>query len=1685
MSWLIYTLLGVVIIVLLVYIIWSVMQTQPVKEGLVDYFTVEQYLQTLPTTQGRYVRIRPSGLSGDGRLTISQIQVLDMNGTNIALKMPVAATSTYAGAANVNVTVDGNINARTGFANVWTSSSADTLREFWVVDLGTTQQINQVVYTGQTATLIGSTTLPISILRTKGMICEILDTSYAVVATKTFPLLSVSQTLTFPNSINITPVPTGELAGALNPLLIPLNSAQPEVYSVSGSYTQEEADVTCGVLGAVVATSGQVNAALSNGASWCSAGWTYSPQLALSNPGCPSGLNTPSFTSSTQAAVNCFGIKPERSVNSTLSPFNANTWSQYVSNTAPTYYGATTITVPDVQKLYDYVSTTLLPTTLTSINTSITQQIPSLPAAPCKSTGQCGMKYTMIIPISSGYSVTDLDTAVSNTLNPNGCLTGDPKCSVSSPPDSLISKFGSYSNSSLYSALSTGPLNLLYDDGRTPAAQITALSSTLQVFGSVSAAAISDMNASMRLCTLIFLGSDVDVANYINVKLTDFKPYMRANTGYTNFCKNDILQTVVNGDFAFNVSAANQTSNQSVCNTPFTTDMLGLLPSPAANYLQTWIYNRVKRLIQYRKSSSTLSQADLNALGMPTLTPTTDLTVIMNSVQKMVPTVNGAPIPIDVTNNYVLDQIAQAFYETMGGNYIMSQIYDAYTIGGTIMDIRFDMTKHADISTIQSQIAALKNKYYSIRVSNVSQDILDSAKYEYETALQTLQEKQSTNILQPVVGVVGRFFYTYSTATQNFQITGFCLDSRSVTCFAQELNCGIQVSTGGAPGALNYVPTITYTKNVPDALPCRDPTTLRRIMEDYVALSQTDLQSVLLGGPASTPSMDTRLGTIHVNQILGAIQISPTQCAIKWTETLWDDMSNVPISTALTNVTRRALFSYGVDTMNWYGNTSIIDPSGTVFYPTDTVPACTFDPIAWQNTASPRLDSLNPVTNLAQIQSDFLANGWNNGFGLLCPLQIPNYIFSAQDYCTANPTMNTQFNGGGQGPLNSAGAKTDYMTAGLTARRPVRASQTITALTSPVVIQQPLPANNVLDTLNGVCPATTCEDMTVLFSLVDQYNKDPSQPGTILRVTRAYTASPYQCDVEVDINYDANAENGAGRTVKKGTFTYDSNGNEIPCTNCPPTTGQQVYSGTSIALFVGTNVADCSFSLLDSGARGSGTTIQSNTPPLYKPMEYATHLQSVNTPAITGTISAITAAVADAAINATSVLSTYRQNTLTVQASIATLGVGCPAKCSDTAILNNMIAYYKSQANRLKQINTVLRVGTLNSNSCDMTYREDTMIPVSGTTTYAIASSKTAGMRFTLTPDVTPCTFKTTAMTPILPTPPPITDMAQTPSSVVCNEVYGINNTTLDRDGAVAKCASYGAVLATKAQLTAATGATWSNPGYVVDVSGFLFNPTGTGLATMDTLYYPYGGAVCYGVKPTSGQAADVLPFAGAQWNQPGACTANINYVNPLKEGFTSEAPVHVSESTFPLTQSSFGLDIARNSGGPPLDSLFEEPLRQGESELDQPLLRPEKAKSYKYIRFRPIKTRDPWNQTVDVGKFRFLLGPAEVDLRFAKASNPMGSWVGDIQDVVGEGYRRGWSDLNKKAIVFAFPYAVLLDGFTWTTANPDRGVGGDPVQWKLEGSQNGTYWTVLRDQTRHNYLVPVARFQELPVFRF
>jgi len=1620
MSWMIYALLGVGIIVLIICIVLLTRRKHTyMVEGMLDYFNIEDYLKTLPTTQGRYIRIRPASAStsGDGYITFSQIQVYDMNGNNIAKNKTVYATSTASISAPVSSTVDGVEAPKSTAANVWTSGSTDRIATYWQLDLGSVQQIAEITCLGQAD---GDSSIN---ARLKGMRVEILlniESNTTPTVTRVFLTTDVTQTITMPNSINLTPEPSSPIVSPINPLILPINSKQPEVYALGPvTNSRDRAEFMCNAQGATLATSGQMEQAQLEGAEWCEKCWVKNSQdlvyypMQISRTGCGSiGMNS---SPASEAKAACFGIKPPTSLNGEILPFNSNgTWSQYTY--ASVYSGSTSFTVPDIDSINTFVST-----------------------------------HNWAFTFSTEDPVT---------------------------PSSWITRRPDLAGNQLFSTLkSDSPLNFVYEEGTI--ANITSLNTkiaTIKVFGTISDTVKTTMNESLSLCRRLYLGSINDVDKFINIKYEDLQPYIRPTAGYTKFCYSEIELTLNRDTSDYKMTLANATKrsgNTSNCNESLTTNMLGLLPYPARNFVINWIYNRTIRMIEFKFGAT----ADAEK----------------KKLQYMKATVGGIPIALDITNKYNLNIIGQSFYEAMGGNYIMSNIYDIYTIGGSILDIRFDLTKHADVSALQAEAVTLKEKYVKLRNSNVTQDILDTAKESYIDALSDIQEKQTDNTYPPVLGVVGRFFYTYDGGI--FNITGFTLDARAVTSFIPELNCGIQVATGSDPGSLNYEPVIKYTLNTSEPLDCSNTETLKRIMEDYVDASQADLAKVLKD---ATPSMNTSLGTIKISQIIGATQVSRSQCAITWKETLWNDLSNTPIAPATTNITRNALISYSVDQDNWYVSESNLDAKGFKFLSSASVPECRFDPAKYKEVISSRSTNFTPE----QLKTDYINNSFNNGKGNPCEHILPNYKFSPRDYAEANSVLQTEFKTGNV--YNEVGLIDHYKTTGIGANLVLRAAQPIPEFNPKIDIRQPMPANNTLDNASKACLSTTCEDFKVLYNLADSYNSDPTAVGSILRITRAYTTNSFQCDVEADMNYDSMVEDTKGNIVKKGSFRVDDAGKQIAVTKSLPS---GIKKGEKLALNVYMDSATCTISFSSSNGPGSGTAIQENTPALYKPMEYATEYQKVNTKSLSSSIDKVAKVVSDVASAATSILSTYRTETIAAVGNLAFLGTCPTAKCSDTVNLNTMLSYYKSQNQGKKQINTVLRVGTLDEQTCDLTFQEDTLAAGTTSGSYRIASSQTAGMRFKMSPGTTPCSFSVTSMSPVLPAPPPdtVNNMANKPSSAICGEVYGIGGYSYTPSTAAAKCASYGGVLATYKQLQAAqtSGADWCSTGWLADMSGTAYYPittsiqAGCGGGSPGIKSYTPGtaGANCYGVKPKQGQYADVLPFAGSTWNQnqSNACGTLVNYGNPYKETFVDYGkPIQVSESTFPLNSERFGM--ARKMDRPILDNLFKEPLRQDTppSEIGPQLVTDEaaplsekKATSYKYIRFRPTKTRYPMNPTVDVGKFRFFLGKNEIDVQNAKVTNPMGSWVGDIEDVVSKEYTRGWSDVNKKALVFAFPYAILLDGFTWTTANPDKGIGGDPVQWKLEGSQNGVYWTVLRNQTHHNYPVPQNRYQELPVFRF
>jgi sugar lactone lactonase YvrE len=93
---------------------------------------------------GRYVRIRPAVVRGDGYLQLAQLIVNDSAGKNIALGKPVYASSTSSGQLNISSIVNGTMTPASIGANLWFPQTTNRATEFAEVDLGASYNIASV-----------------------------------------------------------------------------------------------------------------------------------------------------------------------------------------------------------------------------------------------------------------------------------------------------------------------------------------------------------------------------------------------------------------------------------------------------------------------------------------------------------------------------------------------------------------------------------------------------------------------------------------------------------------------------------------------------------------------------------------------------------------------------------------------------------------------------------------------------------------------------------------------------------------------------------------------------------------------------------------------------------------------------------------------------------------------------------------------------------------------------------------------------------------------------------------------------------------------------------------------------------------------------------------------------------------------------------------------------------------------------------------------------------------------------------------------------------------------------------------------------------------------------------------------------------------------------------------------------
>jgi hypothetical protein len=311
----------------------------------------------------------------------------------------------------------------------------------------------------------------------------------------------------------------------------------------------------------------------------------------------------------------------------------------------------------------------------------------------------------------------------------------------------------------------------------------------------------NEITQNYKLCRRTFLGNTAAIPLFLFTSFVTHKSYIRKDTT-PHYLKDPVLPYVDPAgkpkNAIMDVSGFNMANGDEL-----TADLLALFPFHARTFLKQYIVARKKLYHQillglpsnedYAEAYTLFTKAFVNgvvqaqytervskvnsvtrsaAIDSVYLRPYTNGGAYLDALRKLP---NAAPTPaqldpskivapvvptygVNIGDRYFLDSLAQSFYELTDGSFAMTYIYDVFTVGKTIFDVRFDLRKHNDPAEIQKKIDALKDTYYNILKANVDEVTINSARSDYYSNLGDLQAQQSENMTEPVRGVVGRFF---------------------------------------------------------------------------------------------------------------------------------------------------------------------------------------------------------------------------------------------------------------------------------------------------------------------------------------------------------------------------------------------------------------------------------------------------------------------------------------------------------------------------------------------------------------------------------------------------------------------------------------------------------------------------------------------------------------------------------------------------------------------------------------------------------------------------------------------------------------------------------------------------------------------------------------------------------------
>lgn len=179
----------------------------------------------------------------------------------------------------------------------------------------------------------------------------------------------------------------------------------------------------------------------------------------------------------------------------------------------------------------------------------------------------------------------------------------------------------------------------------------------------------------------------------------------------------------------------------------------------------------------------------------------------------------------------------------------------------------------------------------------------------------------------------------------------------------------------------------------------------------------------------------------------------------------------------------------------------------------------------------------------------------------------------------------------------------------------------------------------------------------------------------------------------------------------------------------------------------------------------------------------------------------------------------------------------------------------------------------------------------------------------------------------------------------------------------------------------------------------------------------------------------------------------------------TNVTPPADSDTTYTLTASG--------SGGDAESSLVVRTVAGG-------------SVTYRYVRFTPTKLRnDGTANSIQLSEF-FLLDGSTVLTPVAATNpggnNPGGGGEGPDRAIDGN-FGTKWLDFNKKSLVIDLGASVSFDNYAFVTGNdaPER----DPMRWFLEGSNDGSTWTLIENFSNLDFALPSARnalSQDIPL---